>query len=131
MAMEVVDYEIKGAEMQFAGVELDPGEAAVVDTLICQRDTFLGAANGVSLGMAFQRQLRTGFFGGECSMMQKLEGDGMAFVHAGGTVKKRELEVGQTLIVDTGCVVGCTPAANFEIQYVAKIKTAVFGGDDK
>ena len=131
MTMDVVDYEIKGAEMQFAGVEFDPGEAAVGDTLICQRDTLVGAANGVSLGIAFQRQLGTGFFGGEGFMMQKLEGDGMAFVHAGGMVEKRELEAGQTLIVDTGCVVGCTPAVNFEIQYVAKIKTAVFGGDDK
>ena len=208
MAMDVVDYEIKGAEMQFVEVELDPGEAAVgeagsmffmdagisMDTvfgdgsnsggglfgkllgagkrlvtgeslfttvytnqssnkqrvafgapypgkilpmdlrelggmLICQRDAFLCAARGVSLGIAFQRKLSTGFFGGEGFIMQKLEGDGLAFVHAGGTVLRRELQPGQTLLVDTGCVVAYTPGVNFEIQYVGKIKTALFGGE--
>jgi hypothetical protein len=70
-----------------------------------------------------------GFFGGEGFIMQKLEGDGLAFVHAGGTVVKRELQPGQTLLVDTGCVVAYTPNVNFEIQYVGKIKTALFGGE--
>ena len=70
-----------------------------------------------------------GFFGGEGFIMQKLEGDGLAFVHAGGTVVKRELQAGQTLMVDTGCVVAYTPNVNFEIQYVGKIKTALFGGE--
>jgi uncharacterized protein (TIGR00266 family) len=208
MAMDVVDYEIKGAEMQFVEVELDPGEAAVgeagslffmdagigMDTvfgdgsnqgggffgkllgagkrlvtgeslfttvytnnasqkqrvafgapypgkilpmdlrqlggmLICQRDSFLCAARGVSLGIALQQKLSTGFFGGEGFIMQKLEGDGLAFVHAGGTVVRRELQPGQTLLVDTGCVVAYTPSINFEIQYVGKIKTALFGGE--
>jgi uncharacterized protein (TIGR00266 family) len=208
MAMDVVDYEIKGAEMQFVEVELDPGEAAVgeagsmffmdagigMDTvfgdgsaqtggffgkllgagkrlvtgeslfttvytnnastkqrvafgapypgkilpmdlrqlggmLICQRDAFLCAARGVSLGIALQQKLSTGFFGGEGFIMQKLEGDGLAFVHAGGTVVKREMQAGQTLLVDTGCVVAYTPSVNFEIQYVGKIKTALFGGE--
>lgn len=208
MAMDVVDYEIKGSEMQFVEVELDPGEAAVgeagslffmdagiaMDTvfgdgsnpgggflgkllgagkrlvtgeslfttvytnntgskqrvafgapypgkivpmdlrtlggmLICQRDAFLCAARGVSLGIALQKKLGTGFFGGEGFIMQKLEGDGLAFVHAGGTVVRRELQPGQTLMVDTGCVVAYTQQVDFEIQYVGKIKTALFGGE--
>jgi uncharacterized protein (AIM24 family) len=97
--------------------------------LLCQRDAFLCAARGVSLGIAFQQRLGVGFFGGEGFIMQKLEGDGLAFVHAGGTVVKRELAVGQTLMIDTGCVVAYTPNVNFEIQYVGKIKTALFGGE--
>jgi uncharacterized protein (AIM24 family) len=98
-------------------------------TLICQRDAFLCAARGVSLGIALQKKLTTGFFGGEGFIMQKLEGDGLAFVHAGGTVVRRELQPGQTLMVDTGCVVAYTTSINFEIQYVGKIKTALFGGE--
>ena len=209
MAMDVVDYEIKGSEMQFVEVELDPGEAAVgeagslffmdagiaMDTvfgdgsggggggffgkllgagkrlvtgeslfttvytnqatlkqrvafaapypgkilpmdlrqlgglLICQKDAFLCAARGVSLGIHFQQKLSVGFFGGEGFIMQKLEGDGLAFVHAGGSIVKRELAPGQTLMVDTGCLVAYTPSVGFEIQYVGKIKTAMFGGE--
>ncbi|MBT9489899.1 MAG: TIGR00266 family protein [Rubrivivax sp.] len=208
MAMDVVDYEIKGAEMQFVEVELDPGEAAVGEagsmmfmdagitmdtvfgdgsaqqggifgkllgagkrlvtgeslfttvytnaarqkqrvafaapypgkilpmdlrqlggTLICQKDSFLCAARGVSLGIQLQQKLGVGFFGGEGFIMQKLEGDGLAFVHAGGSLLKRELQPGQTLMIDTGCVVAYTPNVNFEIQYVGKIKTALFGGE--
>lgn len=206
--MDVIDYDIRGAEMQFVEVELDPGEAAIgeagslmfmdagvqMDTvlgdgsaqtsglfgkllgagkrlitgeslfttvytnqaggkqrvafaapypgkilpmnlaqlgglLICQKDAFLCAARGVSLGIAVQQKLSVGFFGGEGFIMQKLEGDGMAFVHAGGTVVKRELAAGQSLLVDTGCVVAYTGGVNFEIQYVGKIKTALFGGE--
>jgi uncharacterized protein (AIM24 family) len=97
--------------------------------LICQKDSFLCAARGVSLGIHFQQKLSVGFFGGEGFIMQRLEGDGLAFVHAGGTVIKRELQPGQTLMIDTGCVVAYTPNVNFEIQYVGKIKTALFGGE--
>ena len=208
MAMDVVDYEIKGAEMQFVEIELDPGEAAVGEagsmmymdaglgldtvfgdgsaqqsglfgkllgagkrlvsgeslfttvytnqsparlkvafaapypgkiiamnlrqlggTLICQKDAFLCAARGVQLGIALQQKLSVGFFGGEGFIMQRLDGDGLAFVHAGGTIVKRELAAGQVLFVDTGCVVAYTPNVNFEIQYVGKIKTALFGGE--
>ena len=89
----------------------------------------LCAARGVSLGIYFQQKLSVGFFGGEGFIMQKLEGDGMAFVHAGGTVVRRTLQPGETLLVDTGCVVAFTPDVNFEIQYVGKIKTALFGGE--
>src|SRR5262249_39271851 len=208
MAMDVVDYEIKGSEMQFVEVELDPGEAAIGEagsmffmdpgigmeagfgdgsknqsglfgkvlrtrrrrltgeslfttiytnqtnakqrvafgapypgkivpmdlgalggTLLCQKDAFLCAARGVSLGIAFQQKLGVGFFGGEGFIMEKLEGDGLAFVHACGTVVKRDLAPGQTLLIDTGCVVAYTPNVSFEIQYVGKIKTALFGGE--
>jgi uncharacterized protein (TIGR00266 family) len=97
--------------------------------VMCQRDAFLCAARGVSLGIAFQRKLGAGFFGGEGFIMQKLEGDGLAFVHSGGTVVKRTLQPGQTLLVDTGCLVAHTPNVDFEIQYVGKIKTALFGGE--
>jgi len=208
--MDVVDYEIKGAEMQFVEVELDPGEAAVGEagsmmfmdagiemdtvfgdgsqgsggsglfgkllgagkrlvtgeslfttvytnqtrgkacvafaapypgkimamdlrqlggTLICQKDAFLCAARGVTLGIFFQRKLSVGFFGGDGFIMQRLDGEGLAFVHAGGTVVKRELQPGQTLMVDTGCLVAMTLSVNFEIQYVGKVKTALFGGE--
>jgi uncharacterized protein (TIGR00266 family) len=207
-AMDVVDYEIKGSEMQFVEVELDPGEAAIGEagsmmfmdagigmdtvfgdgssqqsgifgkllgagkrlitgeslfttvytnnarakqrvafaapfpgkilamdlhrlggTLICQKDSFLCAARGVALGIAFQQRLGVGFFGGEGFIMQRLDGDGLAFVHAGGTVLKRELQAGETLLIDTGCVVAYTPTIDFQIQYVGKIKTALFGGE--
>jgi uncharacterized protein (TIGR00266 family) len=209
MAMDVIDYEIKGAEMQFIEVELDPGEAAVGEagsmmfmeagitmdtvfgdasggggggllgkllgagkrlitgeslfttvytnaaaqkqkvafaapypgkimamdlrtlggTLICQKDAFLCAARGVSLGVYFQQKLGVGFFGGEGFIMQRLDGDGLAFIHASGSICKRELQPGQTLFVDTGCLVAMTQTVNFEIQYVGKIKTALFGGE--
>ena len=208
MAMDVVDFEIKGSEMQFVEVELDPQEAAVgeagsmmymdagitLDTvfgdgsggqgglfgkllgagkrlitgeslfitvytnqssqklkvafaapypgkilpmdlrqfggmLICQKDAFLCAARGVSLGIYLQQKLSVGFFGGEGFIMQKLEGEGMAFVHAGGTVMERQLRPGETLLIDTGCVVAFTREVSFEIQYVGKIKTALFGGE--
>ncbi|MBH1986954.1 MAG: TIGR00266 family protein [Burkholderiales bacterium] len=208
MAMDVVDYEIRGAEMQFVEVELDPGEAAIGEagsmmfmesgiemdtvfgdgsaqqggifgkllgagkrlitgeslfttvyanqgqvkrrvafaapypgkilpmdlrqlggTLLCQKDSFLCAARGVSLGIAFQKRLGAGFFGGEGFILQKLEGDGLAFVHAGGTVVRRELKPGEVLMVDTGCVVAMTADVDFDIQYVGKIKTALFGGE--
>ncbi len=208
MAMDVVDYEIFGNEMQYVEVELDPGEAAIgeagammmmqdgiqmdtifgdgsaqqgglfgkllgagkrlvtgeslfttifhnegrskarvafaalypgkiipVDlstiggTLICQKDSFLCAARGVSLGIAFNRKLGVGLFGGEGFIMQKLDGDGLAFVHAGGTLAVKDLAPGETLRVDTGCVVAFQPSVDFDIQYVGKLKSALFGGE--
>ena len=83
----------------------------------------------MSLGIAFQRNLGAGLFGGEGFIMQKLEGDGLAFVHAGGMLMERTLEPGQTLRVDTGCVVAFQPTVDFDIQYVGKIKSALFGGE--
>lgn len=98
-------------------------------TMICQKDAFLCAAKGVSLDIAFQKKLGTGFFGGEGFIMQKLEGDGMAFAHSGGTVIERTLAAGEVLRVDTGCVVAYTPSVDFDIQFVGGIKTALFGGE--
>lgn len=98
-------------------------------TLICQKDAFLCAAQGVSIGIHFQRKLGVGFFGGEGFIMQRLQGDGLAFVHAGGTVIQRQLQAGETLRLDTGCLVAHTPSVAFDIEYVGKIKTALFGGE--
>ncbi len=98
-------------------------------TMICQKDAFLCAAKGVALGIAFQKRLGAGFFGGEGFIMEKLEGDGMAFAHSGGMVVERTLAAGEVLRVDTGCVVAYTPDVDFDIQYVGGIKTALFGGE--
>ncbi|AIF42260.1 TIGR00266 family protein [Virgibacillus sp. SK37] len=97
--------------------------------LICQKDAFLAAAKGVSVGIEFQRKLGTGFFGGEGFIMQKLEGDGMAFVHAGGTIHRKKLGVGESIRVDTGCLVAMTGDIDYNIEYVGGIKTALFGGE--
>ncbi len=208
MAMDVIDYDIFGDDMQYVEIELDPGEAAIgeagmmmymedgvdmdtiigdgsaaqsgllgklvgvgkrlltgeslfttvylnqaegkrrvafaapypgkivpVDlsrlggTLVCQKDAFLCAAKGVSLGIAFQRRLGAGFFGGEGFILQKLTGDGMAFFHAGGTVAEKTLAAGETLRVDTGCVAALQPSVDFDIEYVGKLKSALFGGE--
>lgn len=98
-------------------------------TLICQKDAFLCAAKGVALGIAFQKRLGAGFFGGEGFIMQKLDGDGLAFCHSGGTVLKRDLAAGEVLRVDTGCVVAYTTGIDFDIQFVGGVKTALFGGE--
>ncbi len=204
---DVIDYEIRGHEMQFVEVELDPGESAVAEagammykdeavemktifgdgnqtggfmdkllgagkrlltgeslfmtvfthnghgkahvafgapypgnilpvdlddvggTLICQKDSFLCAAKGVQIGIFFQRKILTGLFGGEGFIMQKLDGDGLVFVHAGGTLVERELQAGETLHVDTGCIVAFTKTVDFDIQQVGGIKSALFGGE--
>ena len=97
--------------------------------LICQKDSFLCAAKGVSVGIAFNRKIGVGLFGGEGFIMQRLQGDGWAFLHAGGTILQRDLGVGEVLRVDTGCVVGFQPTVNFDIQFVGKIKSAFFGGE--
>jgi len=205
-----IDYEIKGSEMQFVEIELDPGESAVAEagammykdaqiemhavfgdgsaqaggggfmdkllgagkrlltgeslfttvfthqgqgkarvafgapypgniipvalpkvggTLICQKDSFLCAAKGVSIGIFFQKKILTGLFGGDGFIMQKLDGDGLVFVHAGGTVVSRQLSPGEVLHVDTGCVVAFEPSVQFDIQQAGGIKSALFGGE--
>ena len=209
MAMDVVDYEIFGDDMQYVEIELDPGEAAIGEagammmmqdgidmdtifgdgssqqsgglfgkllgagkrlitgeslfttifhneanakrrvafaapypgkiipvhlgemggTLICQKDSFLCAARGVSLGIAFQKRLGVGLFGGEGFIMQRLDGDGLAFVHAGGTLMARDLAPGERLRVDTGCIVALQQSVDFDIQYVGKLKSALFSGE--
>ena len=208
MAMDVIDYEVFGDDMQYVEVALDPGEAAVgeagalyymedgitMDTvfgdgsasqsgllgkllgagkrlvtgeslfttvyynqsqvkrkvafaasypgkivpvhllelgglLYAQKDSFLAGAKGVSLGLALQKKIGTGLFGGEGFIMQKLEGDGYVFLHAGGTLTCRQLQPGEILRVDTGCVVAYQPTVDFDIEYVGKLKSALFGGE--
>ena len=97
--------------------------------MICQKDAFLCAAKGVAVGIEFQRKLGTGLFGGEGFIMQKLEGDGLAFVHAGGHVLSRDLQPGELLKVDTGCIVAFTPSVDYDIQFVGGIKNTLFGGE--
>lgn len=98
-------------------------------TIICQKDSFLCAAKGVSVGIYFQRKILTGLFGGEGFIMQKLDGDGLAFMHAGGTIVERQLQSGEVLHVDTGCVVAFEPSVQFDIQQAGNIKSALFGGE--
>ncbi len=112
-----------------------PGKIVPLDlstlggTIICQKDSFLCAAKGVALGIAFQKRLGVGLFGCEGFIMQKLDGDGMAFVHAGGTLMERTLAPGETLRVDTGCVVAFQPTVDFDVQFVGGVKSAIFGGE--
>lgn len=204
-----VDFEIKGAEMQFVEVELDPGESAVAEAggmmfkdpdiemstvfgdgseqqatglfgmlagagkrlitgeslfttvfthqgqgkarvafaspypghiiavkldevdgrLICQKDAFLAAAKGVSIGIEFQRKIMTGLFGGDGFIMQKLEGDGWVFVHVGGTTVERTLAPGEELHIDTGCVAAYTGDIDFDVVRAGSIKSMIFGGE--
>lgn len=97
--------------------------------IICQKDAFLCAAKGVSVGIEFQRKLGTGLFGGEGFIMQKLEGDGMAFMHAGGHVQERILQAGEVLKIDTGCIVGFTAGVDYNIEFIGGIKNTIFGGE--
>lgn len=111
-----------------------PGHIIAVDMatigqeLICQKDAFLCAALGTELSIAFNRRLGTGFFGGEGFILQRLRGDGMAFVHAGGTVIKRELK-GEKIRVDTGCLVAFTPGIDYDIEMTRGLKSMFFGGE--
>src|SRR4051795_8955493 len=103
--------------------------AEVGGELIAQKDSFLAAAKGVSIGIAFQRKLGVGLFGGEGFIMQRLQGDGWAFVHAGGTLQERQLAPGELIRVDTGCIVAFQPSVGYDIQFVGKVKSALFGGE--
>ncbi len=97
--------------------------------LICQKDSFLCAAKGVSVGIEFQKKLGTGLFGGEGFIMQKLEGDGLAFVHSGGYVLEKTLQPGELLRVDTGCIVAFTQNVDYDIEMVKGVKNVIFGGE--
>lgn len=124
-----------GARRNVAFASPYPGRIIPLDlpahgnTILCQKDAFLCAAKGVSVGIAFQRKLGAGLFGGEGFILQKLEGDGLAFVHAGGTVVERDLGAGETLRLDTGCLVAFERQVDYDIQTVPGIKTALFGGE--
>jgi uncharacterized protein (TIGR00266 family) len=112
-----------------------PGKIVPVDLsriggeLIAQKDSFLAGAKGVSIGIAFQKKLGAGLFGGEGFIMERLQGDGLVFCHAGGTLHERELAAGETLRVDTGCIVAFTPQVDYDIEFVGRIKSALFGGE--
>jgi uncharacterized protein (TIGR00266 family) len=97
--------------------------------LVCQKDAFLAAAKGVSIGIAFQKRVLTGLFGGEGFIMQKLEGDGLVFVHAGGALVERELKAGEELHVDTGCLVALTQTVDYDVVRVGGVKSMIFGGE--
>lgn len=112
-----------------------PGKIIPIDLtefggkFICQKDAFLCAAKGVSIGIEFSKKLGRGFFGGEGFIMEKLEGDGMAFIHAGGTMAKKTLQAGEILKVDTGCIVGFTKEVDYDIEFIGGIKNTIFGGE--
>ena len=97
--------------------------------LVCQKDSFLCAAKGISIGIAFQKKIGVGLFGGEGFIMQRLQGDGLCFVHAGGMLTEMQLAPGETLRVDTGCLVALQPSVGYDIQFVGNVKTALFGGE--
>ncbi|WP_443192775.1 TIGR00266 family protein [Mucilaginibacter sp. KACC 22063] len=97
--------------------------------VICQKDAFLAAAKGVAINIQFQRKLGTGLFGGEGFIMERLEGDGMAFMHAGGHVFERELQAGEFIKIDTGCLVAYTQGIDFDIQFIGGIRNKIFGGE--
>ncbi|GIM44701.1 TIGR00266 family protein [Collibacillus ludicampi] len=97
--------------------------------IVCQKDAFLCAAKGISVGIDFQRRLGAGFFGGEGFIMEKLEGEGLAFIHAGGTIYERELVAGELLRIHAGNLVALTQGVTYDIEFVGGIKTALFGGE--
>ena len=112
-----------------------PGKILAIDLrqfqgkFICQKSSFLCAAKGVSIGIEFSKKLGRGFFGGEGFIMQKMEGDGMAFVHSGGTMAKKELANGEVFKVDTGCIIGFTKDVDYDIEFIGGIKNSLFGGE--
>lgn len=113
----------------YAGKIIPMDLSILGEKIICQKDSFLCAAKGVSVGIEFQKKLGTGLFGGEGFIMQKLEGDGMAFVHSGGHVIEKDLHPGEILKVDTGCIVAFTNTVDYDIQFVGGIKNTLFGGE--
>jgi uncharacterized protein (TIGR00266 family) len=113
----------------YAGKIIPLDLAELQGKIICQKDAFLCAAKGVSSGIEFQRKLGTGLFGGEGFIMQKLEGDGMAFVHAGGHIMERTLSPGEVLKVDTGCIVAYTRDIDYDIEFVKGVRNVIFGGE--
>lgn len=108
-------------------IPLDLGN--LTGTVLCQKDAFLCAAQGIDIDIAFTKRLGAGFFGGEGFILQKLSGDGLAFVHAGGTIVEKQLKQGETLRIDTGCIVAFQPTVVYDIQMVSGFRNALFGGE--
>jgi uncharacterized protein (TIGR00266 family) len=112
-----------------------PGKVIPIDLskeggkFICQKDSFLCAAQGIEIEIAFTKRLGAGLFGGEGFILQRLEGDGLAFVHAGGTVIEKNLAQGESIRVDTGCIVGFSPSVDYDINFVGGFRNALFGGE--
>ncbi|MGB7786278.1 MAG: TIGR00266 family protein [Salinimicrobium sp.] len=132
--MTIFSNEVQGKKkISFASPY--PGKVIPIDLtefgnkFICQKDAFLCAAKGVSIGVEFSKKLGRGFFGGEGFIMQRLEGDGMAFVHSGGTTAKKVLQPGEKLKVDTGCIIGFTKEIDYDIEFIGGIKNSLFGGE--
>ena len=128
-------YNILSGKRNVSFASPYPGKIIPIDLnefngkFICQKDAFLCAAKGVNIGIEFSKRLGRGLFGGEGFIMQKLEGDGMAFVHAGGTMAEKVLQPGEILRVDTGCIVGFTQDVDYDIEFVGGIKNTIFGGE--
>jgi uncharacterized protein (TIGR00266 family) len=113
----------------YPGTIVTANLAEMGGTLICQKDAFLCAARGVAISIAFQKKIGVGLFGGEGFIMQRLDGDGLAFMHAGGAIIRRDLSQGELIKLDTGCLVAMSPTVNYDIQMAGGIKTALFGGE--
>ncbi len=128
-------YNVLSGKRKVSFASPYPGKIIPIDLteyrgkFICQKDAFLCAAKGVSIGIEFSKRLGRGFFGGEGFIMQKLEGDGMAFVHAGGTMARKVLQPGEVLRVDTGCIVGFTQDVDYDIEFIRGIRNTIFGGE--
>ncbi len=128
-------YNVGQGKRQVSFASPYPGKIVPIDLsekggkFICQKDAFLCAAKGVSIGIEFSKRLGRGLFGGEGFIMQKLEGDGLAFVHAGGTLARKTLQAGEVLRVDTGCIVGFSQTVDYDIEFVGGIRNTIFGGE--
>ena len=124
-----------GGKAQVAFAAPYPGKVIPIDLtevggeFLCQKDGFLCAARGIEINVAFTKKIGAGLFGGEGFILQRLQGDGMAFVHAGGTIIKRDLRAGESLRVDTGCLVAFSPSVSYDIQFIGGFRNALFGGE--
>ena len=131
----ITTYTNTGTERRFVSFaapypgKIIPLDLAAMGPVFCQRDAYLASAYGIEITIAFTKRLGAGFFGGEGFILQKLDGDGLAFIQAGGTILKHELKPSQTLEVDTGCLVGFQESVDYDIRMVGNVKTALFGGE--
>lgn len=130
----ITSFSNTGASRAVVGFAADyPGKILPVDlgrgSILCQRDAYLCSAHGIEVSLAFTKRLGAGFFGGEGFILQKLTGDGLAFIHAGGHIIERDLGPGERLRVDTGCIVGFEQSVDYDIEMVKGVKTMLFGGE--